>query len=311
MRKAIFTVMILLFTLSLASANLDKVQKAIKEKGAGWQASETTMSQLSEHEQRQRLGVIIDEDLDKVKLAPGKKPKLPRRWDWRDVNGQNWVTPVKNQGGCGSCWAFGSVAQLESVKMIAEGVPDPDLDLSEQYMVSCDTNNFGCGGGHMEAAYDFLRDVGVPTELCFPYQAKDVPCAEACPDAKLVSIDTWSRIPSSAIWLKDRVHRHPVTVAFYVYQDFFYYTGGIYKYVWGDLRGGHAVCVVGCDNRGFICKNSWGTGWGEDGYFRIAFSQMAYRCPVRFGMGAGSFEMAASAPSKGGSLATGWGAIKD
>jgi len=307
----LITIIVILFSISSISlASLDKVEKAIKQKGAKWRAGETSISRLSEHEQRQLCSVIIDH-VDTANAAPGKKPKLPQRWDWRDVEGQSWVTPVKSQGGCGSCWAFGCVAQLESVKMISEGIPDPDLDLSEQYQVSCDPNNFGCSGGYMYPAYNFIRDVGVPPEDCFPYAGRDLPCEEACLDPELVSVDSWSRISYSVTWLKERTYEHPVTCAFYVYQDFFYYTGGIYKYVWGDLRGGHAVCIVGWDNRGFIVKNSWGDGWGEDGYFRIAFSESSSKSEVCFGMQAGRFFIDSSqAPGRNGTVISVWAGMK-
>lgn len=334
MRRSIPKEMILVFIttflllccfLQLANASdLEKVKKAIKEKKAKWEAGETSISRLPEHERQLRLGAILD---DEVVLA-GKpdKPaqpngtKLPREFDWRDKDGQNWVTPVRDQRSCGSCWAFGSIAQLESLKMIAEGRPEPDLDLSEQYIVSCDSSNYGCDGGYMYPAYDFLRDTGVPDEECYRYLARDAdtgaPCENACIEPALVNIDYWSRIPTDVDFLKAAVYEHPLTVAFYVYQDFSYYTGGVYKYVWGPLYGGHAVCVVGWNNRGkyFIAKNSWGTGWGESGYFNIAYSEVTSE--VRFGLQAGKFDMSAPSPAPPGesrpeTLVTIWGKIRN
>ncbi len=312
--------------LQLANASdLEKVKKAIKKKGAKWEAGETSISRLPEHEIKLRLGAILDDEIvlggKPVKPDNSAKPngtKLPREFDWRDMDGQCWVTPVKNQGGCGSCWAFGSIAQLESVKMIAEGTPDPDLDLSEQYMVSCDPINYGCSGGYMFPAYDFLRDTGTPDEECYRYLAKDsysgAPCEDTCPEPALVNIDNWSRVPPDVDALKAAVYEHPITAVFWVYKDFFYYTGGVYKYVWGELQGGHAVCIVGWNNRGFIVKNSWGTGWGESGYFNIAYSEVTSE--VRFGMHSGDFDMSAPSLAPPGesrpeTLVTVWGKIKN
>jgi hypothetical protein len=100
MKKAIFTLVLILFTFSIAAAsNLHKVEKAIKEKGASWKAGETSLSRLSDREQRQLLGVIID-DHNRANPAPGKgrNKSTPRNWDWRDAHGQNWVTPVSISG---------------------------------------------------------------------------------------------------------------------------------------------------------------------------------------------------------------------
>ena len=79
------------------------------------------------------------------------------------------------------------------------------------------------------------------------------------------------------------------------------------------MLGGHAVCVVGWSHRGhhFVCKNSWGTGWGEDGYFDIAFSQMNVDCPVQFGTQAGSFKMGIGAPARHETVVSAWGLMKN
>jgi len=317
--KRIIAGILLLGIVSVAMAsNLDEVRKAIKKEKAKWTAGDTPVSGLSDWEQQRLLGAIIVGDFHAT-TAPSTKVtgriKTPSRLDWRDKDGQNWVTPIKNQGSCGSCWAFGSVAQLESVVMISAGVADPDLDLSEQYIVSCDSINYGCDGGYMYPAYDFLRDTGTPDEECYRYLARDAyngaPCGDACPNPALRRIASWSPVAYGVDSLKAAVCEHPITVTFWVHQDFFYYTGGIYKYTWGKMVGGHATCVVGWDNRGFICKNSWGPEWGEGGYFRIAFNQMSLKYPVRFGLGAGSFHMALSAPPRFDTVITLWGNIKE
>jgi C1A family cysteine protease len=81
--------------------------------------------------------------------------------------------------------------------------------------------------------------------------------------------------------------------------------------LWGELRGGHAICIVGYIHKehSFICKNSWGTGWGEAGYFRIAFSEMDV--PVRFGMYAARFEVSCAAPAMSETAISIWAGIKD
>lgn len=297
------------------AVELIKIKNAIKDKAAKWEADETSVSRLSEEERKFLTGTIIDfESFEGQGAGKPSKPgvgaprnpkkgedKLPRKFDWRSKDDQNWVSTVKDQRGCGSCWAFGIVAQLESVKMIADNTPDSNLDLSEQYMVSCDSNNYGCRGGYMIPAYNFLIEPGVPEESCFPYIAKDAetgaPCDNACANPQLVKISTWNRVTTG--WskrdsinnIKRAVYENPLTVTMYVYRDFFYYTGGVYKYVSGPLAGGHAVTIVGWNDRdkAFIVKNSWGSGWGENGYFRIEYSQVLNE--VHFGAQAGDFDM--------------------
>jgi C1A family cysteine protease len=90
-------------------------------------------------------------------------------FDWRSYGGQNWMTSVKNQGSCGSCWAFSAVGVVEAVYNIATGDPGLDLNLSEEYLVSDCLSGHNCCGGSMGTALSFFRDQGVPDEACLPY----------------------------------------------------------------------------------------------------------------------------------------------
>ncbi|MBC7186488.1 MAG: hypothetical protein H5U38_05590, partial [Calditrichaeota bacterium] len=100
--------------------------------------------------------------------AVEERVALPSSWDWRQHNG---VSPVRDQDGCGSCWAFGTIASLESVLLIKQSLL---TDLSEQYLVSCNTKGWGCNGGWW--AHDMLVSPGTVLEADFPYVASDVPC---------------------------------------------------------------------------------------------------------------------------------------
>lgn len=292
LKTSLYVIVALFFFISLVRADdLDIIRQVIEEQNADWLAQENPISVLPDAELKHIMGVLLPPvNMEHYEIGEASAT-LPSEWDWRDRNGINWVTPIKEQGSCGSCWAFGTVAQLESAIMIAKLGPDPSLDLSEQYMVSCNTSNLGCNGGYMVRAYNFLVSSGVPFEVCFPYKAKDLPCSDACRNPVLATIDHWYSIPRTIADLQEAVYLQPITVAFYVYRDFTYYKSGIYKYVYGDLIGGHAVCVVGWSTKDkcFIVKNSWGTSWGEKGYFRIAMSEMS--SIVRFGIEAGRFEI--------------------
>ena len=270
------------FTL-LQADEISQVRAAIQLKGAGWQAAETSMTRLSPDERKARLGLIRPAGIitGAEVILPAPPPvAAPASFDWRS-NGGNFVTPIRDQSSCGSCWAFASTAALESATLITNDTPDTDLDLSEQVLVSCgDAGN--CGGGSHNEASDYIRNVGLPLESCYPYTATNGSCGNACPtyQSSTYRIQSWSWVATTAptvALLKDALYTYgPLITTMVVYTDFFSYDSGVYVYTWGVEEGEHAVLIVGFNDTGqyFIVKNSWGTGWGESGYFRIAYSQL-------------------------------------
>jgi C1A family cysteine protease len=303
-------------------AELDKIKKAIKDKGADWEADENNVSQLVPQDRKMKLGVILDQQgkLNKAnKDLPGVGV-LPVSIDWRDNHG-NWVTSVKDQGDCGSCWAFGSIAALESLALITRNTPDrvgtkDIIDLSEQDLVSCCIANYGCNGGYLNETYNFLQDFGAPNEKCFPYQALELPCDQRCRNwaDNAIKISGWTPVDHDLISLKKAIAKHPITAIFNVFSDFFYYRKGIYQRVSDVYEGAHAICIVGWNdkNKFFIVKNSWGAKWGESGFFRIAYSQVDDL--VKFGQLAADFEMKKTKmapPVSTNTSTTLWGYIKE
>jgi hypothetical protein len=154
------------------------------------------------------------------------------------------------------------------------GTPHLDVDLSEQVVISCTSG--GCSGGMPEPVVQYLRTTGVPDEQCYPYQAIDGNCDDKCADweARSYKISRWGWVfewvgQDEAI--KEKLLEGPVYSSMTVYTDFNAYTGGVYEHVTGVSEGGHAVTIVGWDDDhdSWIVRNSWGTLWGEDGYFEI------------------------------------------
>jgi C1A family cysteine protease len=229
----------------------------------------------------------------------------PTSWDWRNVDGKNWVTPIRDQAECGSCYAFGIVAAIETMYSYQKNDYNPTLDLSEQFVVSCSQSliwdNRGCCGGLMGETLLFLRTKGVPLESCFPYAAIDskgrdaydcpfgqpsndpVKCSYRCSDweNQVIKIQGYH-----TLYLKESIKTAistygPVAAGFQVYEDFKDYNGGIYEHEYGPFAGNHLVAIIGYDDsQGYwICKNSWGTAWGEDGFFRIKYGECGIDSP--------------------------------
>jgi C1A family cysteine protease len=267
----------------VANEELDCVKQAIAVKAAKWHAGETSMSKLSHEERRMKLGLVKGYTASAPELAAPSASivaALPGSFTWRNYNGQNFVTPVRNQSSCGSCWAFATTANLESVTLIQNGtpvVPGADFDLSEQVLVSCGGAG-SCSGGSPGVASNYIRNTGLPPESCYPYTATNGTCPAACqPTYKIAS---WSYVATTAPTvdaIKNALTTYgPVNTTMDVYSDFFLYTSGVYSYATGTYQGGHAILIVGYDdtNQFFTCKNSWGTGWGEQGFFNIAYSEL-------------------------------------
>ena len=266
-----------LLTLSVSVAlagEVAQVRAAIAAKQAQWQAGETSMTRLSPAERKARLGLIktvLAAGADVTVMADFPVVGAPPSLDWRD-NGGNFVTPVRNQGGCGSCWAFAAVSVLEALVKIERNVKT-DFDLSEQTMVGC-SGAGDCDGGYLSLAAEFLRQTGTPREECYPYSATDGSC-QPCPGwmSKTVRVSSWKSYGNkSQTVLQSALLDAPIATAMEVYSDFYSYRSGIYERTSGAIyKGGHAVVIVGYNGvEGYwICKNSWGTDWGENGFFRI------------------------------------------
>ncbi len=235
---------------------------------------------------RMDLRHLADYPLAKVSADP-----LPARWDWRETGK---VTSIKNQSSCGACYAFATAADFESKLLIAgEGT----FDLSENNIKECNISGTSCGGGNYETVANFLSKYGTVLESCDLYVDSNVACNNGCTyqqtllDWRIISADN---VPA-AVDLKDHIFNvGPVYTALYAgdandtafMREFNEYDSSYTLYNTDTFTVNHAVLIIGWDDDlvhtggtgAWICKNSWGTSWGdtcgygaERGYFTIAY----------------------------------------
>lgn len=277
------------------------VRQRLAQEGAEWEVGpETAAARVAGFNPANRLGYVPGPDAPSLEHAERAARQLaagpsaaaeaaaaPATFDWRAKAGKNYVTPVKDQGACGSCVAFGVLAAVESLVRISLRKPTASVNLSEAQLYFCygpkyDAGACPEGGWWPDAALDALR-AGVADESRYPYTDQNQKCRiPADWRTKSTRVTGWRQLGTPAAIKRHIAAVGPVTACFSVYEDFFYYGSGIYRHVTGELVGGHCVCVVGYNDakRYWLCKNSWGTAWGEDGFVRIAYGQ----CGIDDGM---------------------------
>ena len=186
--------------------------------------------------------------------------------DWREKGA---VTPVKNQGSCGSCWAFSATGSLEGGNFVATGKL---VSLSEQQLVDCDPKSNGCGGGLMTNAFQYVKAHGLCTEEDYPYHAKDEDCKDTqCESAiKITGYEETPQFDGAA--LKQAVAKAPVSVAVEADSAVFQmYKSGVVDSTACGTSLNHGVLAVGYTADYWIVKNSWGASWGDNGYIKIKY----------------------------------------
>lgn len=238
-------------------------------------------------------------------LAPDA---LPASFDWRN-NGGNWLTPVKDQGMCGSCWAFSAVGAAEAALEIASGNPNLNPNLSEQYLVSDCESVSGyqtCCGGWEDQALKYIRDQGIPDESCMTYvdgsgcscnggcganctyrtfgKCSDRTCGDRCVDwsVRLKKIESYGVVAANLNSIKAAlVEKGPLTATLYMGGTFD--PNDVYKCSSSNTAN-HAVVLVGYSDAGqyWIVRNSWGAAWHGDGYFKVGYGQCQIEKDVNY-----------------------------
>jgi C1A family cysteine protease len=251
------------------------MQRLIEQENLSFSVGETWVSRYLRDggDIRDVTGLVRPEilDLSVPVIDLAVDPDLPAHFDWREQV-EGGLQPVRNQGACGSCWAFSVTAVLESLVRIA--APGADVDLAEQTLVSTCSSSGSCNGGYF-SAFNYLKNPGLPDESQDPYRAVNTSCRSGLvPKQK---IESWAYIGNdgrqpTTEQIKTAIYNYgPVSVD--VNGSFSSYTGGVYDRC-NTSSTNHMVTLEGWDEEGgyWIMRNSWGADWGEDGYMRIKYT---------------------------------------
>ncbi|WOK93226.1 hypothetical protein Cni_G01921 [Canna indica] len=224
--------------------------------------------------QASRLGAAQHCSATTLKTRRLAKAVLPKTKDWRK---EGIVSPVKNQGQCGSCWTFSTTGALESAYAQATG---KNISLSEQQLVDCANafNNFGCQGGLPSQAFEYIKyNGGLDTEESYPYSGTNGICNFKPENVGVRVIGSINITKGAEDELQYAVGLiRPVSVAYHVARDFIFYKSGVYTSDIcrnTEMDVNHAVLAVGYGVEDgmpyWLIKNSWGEDWGMHGYFKM------------------------------------------
>lgn len=208
--------------------------------------------------------------MNQFHVSPSKASRHPRRLFWEPL-----VTQVKNQGACGSCWAFSTIGAIETMLAIRDGSVK---ELSEQQLIDCSPKNHGCNGGLMHLALEDLIEMGgISTSNDYPYIGKK----HVCSIKKTILLEGLSYRfvePHKLDAMLSAIQKNPLCVAIAADSfEFMFYKEGVFDMKNTDLRLSHAVLLTGYDLDSEIpywrMKNSWSSEWGENGYMRLKMEE--------------------------------------
>jgi hypothetical protein len=280
----------------MPTVNIQSLTGSLNQNKARWVARQTPHSLLSDDDKRALLGNIITPAMEaSAKAMASASPALATATafapavDWRNHNG-NHVTSVKDQKRCGSCVSFCCTALVESMASIETGQL---LDLSEADSHFDSSHGPSCGGWNADDCLEQIKLRGVVPDAAFPYMTAfdNPPVTDPASNLWIPHVVDVSNRGTQAVKITKRgsltaiadrkaylSNIGPCSASFAVYDDFYSYSSGVYHHVTGGLVGYHCVQVIGYSEaeQCWICKNSWNTGWGSAGFFKIGYGECMF-----------------------------------
>jgi hypothetical protein len=269
----------------MANLTFKKLSKALTDVNASWQTNEDIFLHLREVKSPNfSLGVSLPVNYQAPQMVAAAAPvaRFAPVVDWRNRLGRNHITPPKQQGGCGSCVSFCTVSVLEAMVSIEKGQL---IDLSEADQHFCSSHGANCGGWWHTTGFDQIKARGVCDEASFPYSSafsggdiwNGTPSCVINPLRNLKAVKATNiKVINNNVDAKNYLTDvGPLAAILEVYEDFDGHGTGIYRHIIGNFRGLHCITIIGYNEaeQCWICKNSWGTTWGDGGYFRISYGE--------------------------------------
>ena len=314
---------------------LEEIRAKIKHNGYSFKVARNWVFDMSP-ERREKLFsrrtpvfprvADFHDEIGPLSMHLGKQ--LPSSFDWRNYNGHSYIGSIRDQGDCGSCYAFGACAAAEGTYNYANGLYDGNCaDFSEAYLAFCLSDYYSGFDGCEGADYDYeeltaLTVYGVCNEGVYPYQDHEQLCGVS-PPPPTVTFESWQRVPCGDVdAIKAAIMTYGVvdaavmaTSAFSAYESDIYEDANIScsSSPCYYTPTNHAIALVGWNDNGdpekvgyWILRNSWGTSWGEEGYMRIKYTSALVACEVCYLVGPNNAPMppSISSPQDGAEVAT-------